>query len=151
MYEFKKVCKSYVHILLLCHFTYLHKFLTHIREATPAGREVKVKLNVRRRWKWSQVYDHVFKVTFEGDTDACDKGQYIYCRSEKIRQMDSYLVVLFTVDLYKREPLSSVIISVTAGFACWWPERKQKSATPRKLNFLLQSSCTDCSTCRHWE
>lgn len=61
------------------------------------------------------MYDHVFKVTFEGDTDACDKGKYIYCRSEKIRQMDSYLVVLLTVELYKREPLSSVIISVTAG------------------------------------
>ena len=43
--------------------------LTHICEDTPEGSEVKVKFNVRRRWEWSQVYDDVFKVTFEGDAD----------------------------------------------------------------------------------
>ena len=46
-----------------------HICLTHICEDTPEGREVKVKFNVRRRWEWSQVYDDVFKVTFEGDAD----------------------------------------------------------------------------------
>ena len=101
---------------------------------------MKVKLNVRRRrWEWSQVYDDVFRVTFEGDTDACDKGQYIYCPSEKIRQTDSYLVVLLTVDLYNVDvgaQLSLVWLQVCMMVA--WKETEVCNAPKDELFIAIE-------------